>query len=111
MSTESVFFARVDEVTEQLARRGGAYLEFLRVSSMSAGIYVLASGAADRQVPHKQDELYYVLRGRGRMIAGDQDQAVGEGSLIFIAAQVQHRFYQIEEDITLLVFFAPAETE
>lgn len=111
MSNESVSFARVGEVAEQLARRGGAYLEFLRVSSMSAGIYVLASGAVDRQVPHQQDELYYVLRGRGRMSAGDQDQSVSEGSLIFIAAHVQHRFYEIEEEMTLLVFFAPAETE
>lgn len=111
MSNESVVFSRIGEIAERLAQRGGAYLEFLRVPSMSAGVYVLAAGAIDGQVPHQQDELYYVLRGKARMTAGDQDQAVGEGSLIFIAAHVQHRFYEIQEEIVLLVLFAPAETE
>jgi quercetin dioxygenase-like cupin family protein len=45
------------------------------------------------------------------MRAGAQDQAVHQGSIIFIAAGVEHRFYDIEEEITLLVLFAPAETE
>ncbi len=31
---------------------------------MSAGIYVLPSGGTDPQNPHKEDELYYVVRGR-----------------------------------------------
>ena len=86
------------------------YLEFLRVPAMSAGIYVLPAGGTDRQTPHKEDEMYYVIRGRGRMKAGSQDQAVHEGSMIFVAGGVEHRFYDIVEDITILVFFAPAES-
>ena len=111
MSDQTVSFSRIGDVTGELAQRGGAYLEFLRVPSMSAGVYVLAAGAADGQVPHKQDELYYVLRGKARMSAGGQDQPVSAGSVIFIAAHVQHRFYDIEEEISLLVLFAPAEVE
>jgi mannose-6-phosphate isomerase-like protein (cupin superfamily) len=78
---------------------------------MSAGFYVLAAGALDQQSPHKEDELYYVVRGRARVRADSEDYGVGPGSLIFIAAKVEHRFYDIEEELTLLVFFAPAETE
>jgi quercetin dioxygenase-like cupin family protein len=111
VSDQTVSFSRIGDVTGQLARRGDAYLEFLRVPSMSAGVYVLAAGAADSKAPHKQDELYYVLRGKARMSAGGQDQPVSEGSVIFIAAHVQHRFYDIEEEISLLVLFAPAEVE
>ncbi len=60
--------------------------------------------------PHKEDELYYVAKGKGQMRAGCEDHRVGPGSLIFIAAEVDHRFYDIEEELTVLVFFAPAET-
>jgi mannose-6-phosphate isomerase-like protein (cupin superfamily) len=111
MSDPDVTFQEIGELAAQRARVGNAYLEFLRVPSMSAGVYVLGAGSSDRQSPHRQDELYYVLRGKARMRAGAQDQAVRPGTLVFIAAGIEHRFYDIEEEISLLVFFAPAETE
>lgn len=110
MSEPLISFSHIDSTLEQRALSGNAYLEFLRVHSMSAGVYVLAAGAVDRQSPHRQDELYYVLRGKGRMSAGDEDRAIEAGAIIFIAADVPHRFHDIEEEIELLVFFAPAET-
>lgn len=36
--------------------------------------------------------------------------AVEPGSLIFVAANIEHRFHTITEDLTVLVFFAPAES-
>ena len=86
------------------------YLEFLRAESMSAGLYVLAAGATDMQRPHHQDEMYYVVKGLARFKAGGQDQQVSAGSVVFVAAEVEHRFYDIEEELHVLVFFAPAET-
>lgn len=105
---ESEFF----EIAALEKRRQGAgkrYLEFLRVPAMSAGVYSLPAGAADPQKPHHQDELYYVVRGRARMRVGADDRPVAEGSVIFVGAEVEHRFYDIAEDLTVLVFFAPAE--
>ncbi len=87
-----------------------SYFEFLRVVSMSAGVYALPSGGEDRQSPHREDELYYVARGRAKFCAGADERDVAPGSLIFVAAGVTHRFYEITEDLQLLVFFAPAET-
>jgi mannose-6-phosphate isomerase-like protein (cupin superfamily) len=78
---------------------------------MSAGLYVLPAGGADTQSPHQQDEMYYVVRGRARMLAGSEDQAVSEGSIIFVAAHIEHRFYEITQELVLLVMFVPAETE
>jgi mannose-6-phosphate isomerase-like protein (cupin superfamily) len=77
---------------------------------MSAGVYTLPAGGTDAQKPHKEDEMYYVVRGRGRMRVGSKDQAISLGSVIFVAAEVEHRFYDIAEELVLLVFFAPAET-
>jgi quercetin dioxygenase-like cupin family protein len=87
------------------------YREFLRVPAMSAGLYVLAAGATDLQRPHQEDEIYYVVRGRARFTAGAQDREVSAGSAIFVAAEVGHRFYDITEELAVLVFFAPAETQ
>jgi mannose-6-phosphate isomerase-like protein (cupin superfamily) len=90
---------------------GKRYSEFLRVPAMSAGLYVLQAGGVDTQSPHQQDEMYYVVRGRARMRAGSEDQGVSAGSIIFVAARVEHRFYEITEELVLLVMFAPPETE
>jgi mannose-6-phosphate isomerase-like protein (cupin superfamily) len=49
--------------SEMLAKPDKPYLEFLRVPSLSAGIYVLDTGATDPQTPHHDDEVYYVASG------------------------------------------------
>lgn len=86
------------------------YLEFLRAPSMSAGLYVLSEGATDLQRPHHEDEMYYVVRGRGRFRAGDQDQEVSVGTVLFVPAEVPHHFHGVSEELAVLVFFAPAES-
>jgi quercetin dioxygenase-like cupin family protein len=103
-------FASLAEIEEQRVQSGRAYREFLRVPALSAGLYVLAAGAADHQKPHREDEIYYVLRGRARFKAGPEDREVSAGSVIFVAAEVGHRFYDIAEELAVLVVFAPAET-
>jgi mannose-6-phosphate isomerase-like protein (cupin superfamily) len=93
-------------------RQGAAklYQEFLRVPAMSAGLYVLPAGAPDPQRPHQQDEMYYVVRGRARMKVGSEEEQVRPGTVIFVEAGVEHRFFDIDEELQVLVFFAPAET-
>ena len=97
-----------EEITKQLAS-GRPYREFLRVPSMSLGLYTLAVGDQDPQRPHTEDEVYYCLRGRARLRVGGDDYAVAPGSLHFVPKAAEHRFHSITEDLRLLVFFAPAE--
>ena len=104
-------FLHVDEILRQRATRGKLYLEFLRVRAMSAGVYVLPQGGIDPQKPHQEDELYYVVRGRSRMQVGAEHGEVQAGSVIFVEARAEHRFYDIREELEILVFFAPAEQE
>jgi mannose-6-phosphate isomerase-like protein (cupin superfamily) len=111
-------FASLPEIEEQRAQSSKPYREFLRVPAISAGLYVLPPGATDRQKPHREDEIYYVVRGRARFKAGsddreddrEEDREVSPGSVIFVAAEVSHRFYDISEELAVLVFFAPAES-
>ena len=70
----------------------------------------LEAGAEDQQQPHAEDEIYYVLRGYGRMRVASEDFAVLPGQLIFVPAKVEHRFHSIREQLELLVVFAPAES-
>ena len=98
-----------DDLTRQCAEEGKRYLEFLRVPAMSAGVYVLPKGGIDPQKPHLDDEMYYVVRGRARMQIGSEHAEVRAGSVIFVEAELEHRFYDIEEELEVLVFFAPAE--
>src|SRR6266496_2917840 len=100
-------FAKLSEIEQQRSQSGKLYREFLRVPAMSAGLYVLPAGATDPQRPHHEDEMYYVVRGRGRFKAGDEDQEVSAGSLLFVAAEIEHHFYNIAEELAVLVFFAP----
>jgi mannose-6-phosphate isomerase-like protein (cupin superfamily) len=107
-------FASLAEIEEQRAVSGKPYREFLRVPAMSAGFYVLPAGGTDHQKPHREDEIYYVIRGRARFQAGpegrEEGREVSSGSMIFVAAEVGHRFYEITEELTVLVLFAPAES-
>jgi quercetin dioxygenase-like cupin family protein len=105
-----VQFSSIDEIDGARAKAGKLYREFLRVPAMSAGLYVLPAGATDPQRPHHEDEMYYVIRGRGRFRAADQDAEVSAGSVLFVAAEAEHRFHDITEELAVLVFFAPAES-
>ena len=105
-----VWFANVGEIDRQRAESSKLYREFLRIPAMSAGIYVLPAGASDPQRPHHEDEMYYVLRGRARFRAASEDREISAGSVMFVAAEVEHRFYDIVEELVVLVFFAPAES-
>jgi quercetin dioxygenase-like cupin family protein len=107
--SKAEFFA-VSEIDAQRALSGKLYREFLRVPAMSAGLYVLPAGATDPQRPHHEDEMYYVVRGRARFRAGEANQEISAGSVLFVAADVEHSFYDISEELALLVFFAPAES-
>ena len=104
-----VFF-EISGLVKQREQQGRRYFEFLRRDVMSAGVYVLPEGGTDPQKPHKEDELYYVVSGRACMKVAADEREVKAGSVIFVAADVEHRFYDIMEELVVLVFFAPAES-
>jgi len=97
---------RLSEIEERRRAGNDPWLEFLKVPSLRTGLYVLAAGAVDTQSPHAEDEVYHVVRGRGRFTADGEEMAVEAGAVLFVAAGVEHRFHSIEEDLEILVFFS-----
>lgn len=98
----------VDELVKQVGGDAVRYREFLSSPALSCGIYRLPAGSRDMQGAHDDDEVYYVLAGRARMRVGDEDRPVGPGDLLYVRATAEHSFFEIEEDMALLVFFANA---
>ncbi|HLO33319.1 MAG TPA: cupin domain-containing protein [Anaerolineales bacterium] len=100
------------ELTQLISQRESSnklYLEFLKVPDLSMGIYVLPAGGVDPQSPHTEDEVYYVVSGKAKIRVGDEDREVQAGSIVYVGKNVEHRFHSLEEELTVLVFFAPAE--
>ncbi len=97
------------ELISQQKDSNKAYLEFLKVTDLSMGLYVLPAGGVDPQSPHTEDEVYYVVSGRAQIRLENEDRAVQAGSILYVPKNAEHRFHTIEQDLTVIVFFAPAE--
>ena len=97
------------DLISQHADSNKLYLEFLKVPDLSMGLYVLPAGGLDPQLPHTEDEIYYVVSGKAQIKVTDEDRTVQAGSIVYVAKNVEHRFHSIEEELTVIVFFAPAE--
>ena len=102
----------VFELAEVEARRrevGRPFHEFLRVAALSVGLYRLEPGEPDRQRPHGEDEIYYVVEGEGTIEIAGERRPVRPGDTIYVAKGVEHRFHDYPAGLTLLVVFAPPE--
>jgi len=100
------------ELPQLISQREAAnklYLEFLKVPDLSMGLYILPAGGVDPQSPHTEDEVYYIVSGRAQIKVADEDRTVQAGSIVYVEKNVEHRFHSIEEELTVIVFFAPAE--
>jgi mannose-6-phosphate isomerase-like protein (cupin superfamily) len=101
----------LEEIKKKLKGDAVEYLEFLNVPALNCGVYSLAAGSTDMQAPHDEDEVYFVLSGKARMRLGNEDRNIGPGSLLYVGASTEHSFFEIEEDMTLLVMFAASPPE
>ena len=99
----------LETLLRERAESGRLYLEFIRTHDLSVGLYVLPAGGSDPQGPHTEDEVYHVVSGRAQIRVAGEDRAVGPGSVVFVGADVEHRFHSIEEELVVLVVFGPAE--
>jgi mannose-6-phosphate isomerase-like protein (cupin superfamily) len=101
--------AELADMVAQARAADGYAGEVLRSDLLSVGLYLLQAGATDDQSPHNEDEVYYAISGRAKLRVGEQDHAVQPGTLLFVPALAVHFFHDIEEELVLVVFWAPPE--
>lgn len=102
----------VDELVSRLDTSGHDFAEFFRAPSdtLSMTIAFWPAGGEDPQEPHAEDEVYYVASGRGRIRVAGEDSDVHAGSVVYVAAGVEHHFHSVEDDLEVVVFWSPPRT-
>ncbi|NAS14444.1 cupin domain-containing protein [Poritiphilus flavus] len=98
-------FFHLDTISSELISKDQRWVSFLKGENVLTGLYYLKAGDEDKQRPHDTDEVYYVLKGKASFTAGGKETEVSQGSVLFVKANVAHRFTNIEEDLQVLVFF------
>lgn len=96
---------QVEELETRLADPS-AFVSFLDVPTLRAGVYRLEAGSTDEQTPHSRDEIYHVLSGKAVLDVGGTRYEAKPGAILFVAANTEHRFVDIEETLTTLVVFS-----
>ena len=96
----------IHDVRNQREKAGRPFLQFLNVPTMRMGLYALPAGGDDKQTPHEDDEVYYVLKGHATLRVESQEFPVEPGSMVFVPAHTVHKFHSISEPFETLVFFA-----
>jgi len=96
-------------VAKAKAQSDGYAAEILRSELLSVGLYTLPAGGLDDQTPHDEDEVYYTVRGRSMFAVDGREHTVRPGTLLFVPARAEHRFHDIEDELVLIVFWAPPE--
>lgn len=98
----------IDGLAEDRAAAGTPFIEFLRTPGLRLEWLELPAGAEDRQRPHRDDEAYYVIRGRAQLMIAGESRPVSSGSVAYVRAGVEHRFHDITQDLAVLIFFVSA---
>jgi mannose-6-phosphate isomerase-like protein (cupin superfamily) len=107
MTDNRQFIYHLHGLTQAHQETGRLYYEFIESSHISAGIYILPAGCSDPQEPHEEDELYYVISGKGKFMYDGADFDVESGSVLFVPRRCDHHFHHIEQELVLLVVFGP----
>lgn len=81
--------------------------EFFRAETLSLTVAYWPAGSVDTQQPHTEDEVYYIAAGRAQLQVAGEDREVGPGTIVYVAAAVEHHFHSIEEGLKVVVFWSP----
>jgi mannose-6-phosphate isomerase-like protein (cupin superfamily) len=61
-----------------------------------------------QQTPHAQDEIYFIIRGRGVLLHDGKRDPFESGDILFVAAGTEHQFQDTTDDLALWrVFYGP----
>ena len=94
-------------VDQALARlptlEGERFIELFRHGTLAVELYAPRGG--DSQTPHTRDEVYVVVKGSGYFRNGSDRHRFAPGDVLFVPAQVSHRFEEFSDDLAVWVFF------
>ena len=95
----------LSDMLKKLDESGRPWTPVMQGQNVLTGVYRLKAGTEDKQSPHASDEVYYAVSGKAKFRVGEEVFEVKAGSILFVKAQAVHQFFDIEEDLVLVVFF------
>jgi mannose-6-phosphate isomerase-like protein (cupin superfamily) len=94
----------VAEVLKKIPGRDGQrFAPAFQHGSLDVEVY--APRGTDPQTPHKRDEVYIVVSGKGTYVSDAGRQPIGPGDFLFAPAGVVHRFEEFTDDLVVWVLF------
>lgn len=96
-------FGRFDEETDR------QHYEVLDEDSMTVEVGRYATGTSEPKNPHTGDEIYYIISGSGMARVGDETYPVEAGDVVYVESGLEHDFFNIDDEITVLIVLAGTE--
>jgi mannose-6-phosphate isomerase-like protein (cupin superfamily) len=101
------------ELPAALARlpgpQGERFASVIEHGTLTVELY--APRGADPQKPHTRDEVYVVTSGTGWFVNGLERHRFGPGDVMFVPAQVAHRFEEFTDDLVVWAVFCSPQKE
>ena len=71
-------------------------------------IEYFAPQEVDTQTPHKQDEIYIIIKGHSNFYRDTERISCKKGDIIFVPAGMEHHFENFSDDFaTWVIFYGP----
>lgn len=91
------------DALHRLSQQSAEFATLFEHGTLSVEIY--KPDSVDRQQPHKRDEIYVVIAGKGNFYNDGQTVPFAPGDFLFVPAGVEHRFLDFTDDFATWVFF------
>lgn len=98
------FHFSIEQAAQQLTKQEeNRFTVLLKQGTMSIEYY--APKNVDLQTPHKQDEIYVIASGETDFIRNGERVHCKTGDVLFVPAQMEHRFENFSDDFATWVIF------
>ena len=96
----------LSDATRKLADADDNFVTLM--TGKNGRLLLFAPDGEDRQTPHTQDEFYVIVSGSGSFRRGEEAVTFVAGDVLFVPAQMPHRFENFSDDFqTWVIFFGP----
>ncbi len=86
------------------------HIEALTAGPITTEIGRYPAGTSTPKNPHNEEEIYYVISGSGKIRVGDDTHHVEPGDMVYVEPALEHDFFDITEDLVVLIIFGPSIT-
>ncbi len=96
------------ELLEALDDDETQHTEALDAGPLTIEVGTYPAGTSTPKNPHNEEEVYYVISGKGKLRVGDETHTIEAGDMVYVEPALEHDFFDITEDLEVLIIFGPS---